>query len=57
MPATKTSDSAFDIFSPGSGGLFWLDKKLKETISAKKENKSFGKSVEINDKIQDLGSD
>ena len=53
VPATKTSGSAFDIFSPGSGGLFWLDKKLKEeTISAKKKNKSFGKSVEINDKYK-----
>ena len=53
VPATKTSADAFDLFSSSSGGLFWLDEKLKkETLSAKKSKISFGESLIVNKKYK-----
>lgn len=53
VPGTKLSGSSFDLFDTSTGGLFWLDKKLKdETLKAKKDGKSFGASVEINKKYK-----
>ena len=39
---TKTSGSLFDLFSSSTGGLFWIDEKMKkETLKAKKKGKRF----------------
>jgi len=39
---TKVSDSLFDPFSAGTGGLFWFDRKrYDETVAAKKQGKRF----------------
>ena len=49
VPGTKLSGTPFDLFGP-TGGLFWLDKKMKEeTKKAKKKGKGF-KPVTIIDK-------
>ncbi len=41
VPATKVSDGSFDLFG-STGGLFWLDKKLKEKV---KKSKRKGKKL------------
>ena len=47
-PGTRHSDTLFDPFSSGTGGLFWYDKKLyEETKAAMKAKKTFPPQVII----------
>ena len=43
IPATNLSATNFDVFSPATGGLFWLDKQEKDKVlEAKDKNKDLG---------------
>lgn len=47
--ATKSSKSLFDPFNPTTGGLFWIDAKVKiDSLSAKRSGNGFESSSVIN---------
>ena len=47
--ATKSSQSLFDPFNSTTGGLFWIDAKIKlNSLSAKRSGKGFKASTLIN---------
>jgi microcin C transport system substrate-binding protein len=49
VPATKRSAELFDPLDPDTGGMFWIDVKLKdEVLSAVKSGKKYPVEIEEN---------